>query len=109
MLLFFLIPSGAMNRAPVIINLLMAEYVALDLHIRFLCTLRLPTGLYFTVFTLMVIWWIELYHRSTNLQKGFLGQSKNVFIAINALVYLFLLIVIIIFAVKAKDSVRYRF
>lgn len=29
MLLFFLIPSGAMNRAPVIINLLMAEYVAL--------------------------------------------------------------------------------
>ena len=26
MLLFFLIPSGAMNRAPVIINLLMAEY-----------------------------------------------------------------------------------
>lgn len=67
---------------------------------------RLPTGLYFTVFTLMVIWWIELYHRSTNLQKGFLGQSKYVFIAINAVVYIFLLIVIIIFAVKAKSSVR---
>lgn len=64
---------------------------------------RVPTGLYFTIFTLMVIWWMELYHRSANLQRGFLGESRTAFFAVNAVVYVFLLIVIIVFAVKSAE------
>jgi len=46
---------------------------------------------------LLVFWWIELYHRSGR-NKSFLGGMKWVFIGVNAALYLFLLIVIIVYA-----------
>ncbi len=82
-----------MRKAPVAIDLLMAE---------------LPTYIYFTVFMLMVFWWIELYHRSTGRSdsEGFLGRMKPVFIVVNALMYTFFIIVLIIYAVKYQTVPR---
>jgi hypothetical protein len=39
---FILVPTGVMRKAPLVIDLLMAE---------------LPTYVFFTIFTLMVLWW----------------------------------------------------
>lgn len=104
-LLFVFVPSGVLHSSPVFMNLLLAECAPHTLFrvtpVRIDFLIRVPTGLYFTIFTLMVIWWMELYHRSANLREGFLGQSRTAFIVINAIVYLFLLIVIIVFAAKS--------
>src|SRR6185437_1397611 len=66
---------------------------------------RLPTYFFITIFTLMVLWWVELYHRSSA-KKGFLGRMKWVFVAINVVLYVFLIIVIIIYAVTEGSRVR---
>lgn len=87
-LYFILVPAGVMLRAPLIIDILMAE---------------LPTYFFITIFSLLVLWWVELYHRSSA-RKNFLGRMKWVFILVNVVLYLFLLIVIIVYAVTENDN-----
>jgi hypothetical protein len=48
---------------------------------------------------------VELYHRSSELMTGkFLGKMKPVFIGTNIFLYLFLVIVIIVFAVTKENK-----
>lgn len=88
-LYFILVPAGVMIKAPLIIDILMAE---------------LPTYFFITIFSLLVLWWVELYHR-TSARKRFLGRMNWVFVGVNTVLYLFLLVVIIIYAVT-EDNVR---
>jgi hypothetical protein len=60
-LYFTLVPPGVTSRMPQVIDILGAE---------------LPTYLFFSVTSLIVFWWIELYHNAANLQASFLGESS---------------------------------
>ena len=79
-----LVPVGKMNEAPRVVDLIFAE---------------LPTYIYFSLFMLMVFWWIELYNRSTgkSVRTDFLGQMKPLFIGVNVLMYAFFLAVLIVY------------
>src|SRR4051812_41822208 len=64
--------------------------------------IRLPTYLFFTTFTLLVLWWIELCYWVEEL-SGALNRLKKVFIGVNAVLYTFFLVMVIAYAAK-NDS-----
>jgi len=65
---------------------------------------ELPTYFFFSIFTLLVFWWIEICHFASEL-RGILGRLRWVFLGVNVVIYLLLVVVVIAFAVEGASTV----
>jgi len=69
---------------------------------------ELPFYLFLSLFTIVVAWWIEIYHFTVQASTSFLTRARWFLVAANVLLYLFLLVVVIAFATEsAKSTYRY--
>ncbi len=48
---------------------------------------RLPFYFFLTIFTIVIAWWVEIYHFTAQAKENFLSRASWVLLAINLVLY----------------------
>ncbi len=86
---FILIPLGIMINAPVVIDLLLAE---------------LPFYFFLSLFTILVAWWMDINLLFTSERKRWALRIRWALVAVNALLYVFLLAVVMAYVITGSAA-----
>lgn len=84
---FIVTPLGRLVDSPQLGDLVYAE---------------LPFYVYLSMFTVLVAWWIEIYHFAMSAKKAFLRNARWILIGVNVAMYCFFLAVIIAYAAASS-------